>query len=559
MANLILNKMTGTFRVVQPQERLLPLDCHVVVGKESLLPISLLIKPSNKMEGIFDIIARPTIKKQLVPVRDAYVTEEVPTFNYGKQSQMLVGIDPNGNRLRSFLYYDLTQLDKNLEIISAKLKLKVASSGYTIDMFELSTLNKKFDEYGVTYANQPVRERFLSIVEILRGLSEVEIDVTDIVLQWYLDSRTNNGFVIKEFEGIAGRFISFYTKESGMPPILEIEYFDPTFGIPGRSLLDIDFSVKQHYSHSIPIDFEVYTHYKYEELPIDLFIKAINGTLFLEFDVSKVVLPLEAHITKKLDDSIPIEFVVSKELADDLGIDFTISRTNIEVDFHVIKKLSESIPIEFTVSRTNVPVELVVSKPTIPIELQVRSFDSIPIEFSITQISVPIEFEVGFANYLPIVGIIYAKKESLLPIDFTVNKEQIPIEFNIVHANYLPLELTVRQHNKIDIDATIAKKLEEKIPVDLKVRAISELPIEFDVSSKFLAIEARIAHKKQTFKLIDFNVRGISDIPIEAEIRLKRDIPIFMEVRKVWFSDLPIDFYIDSPIKKKRKCYVMII
>lgn len=552
MSNLIINKMEGQYHVIRPLSSSIDLSFHTQIANEDYINISFGIAPNNKMLGQYDVFRRPRIKKKIIPIRDAFVKEDVPTFNYGRREQLRVGIDQKGNRHRSFLLFDISDIDPDLYIVNAKLKLKIANPNYTTDMFEISTSNRKFDEYGVTWANQPTRDQFIDIVDTYPNQKEIEINITDTFMKWYKNQRGNNGIILKEFENIHGKEIAFYSRESGKnAPVLEIEYLDPEFFIPQKHEIDINFNVWKQANDEIPIYFNVESFYRTDDLPIDFFVLSVTGELCMDFIVSQTVVPIDFIIRQKSD--VILDFHVSKPKINDLPINFVISNGNLPLNFNVAG--IDYKWFVFTVHHPTLPVDFVVTKDQIPIKFNIPYKNDISLNFVITKDYIPIEFEYRLINDLPLLFHIEKhihKPKDDLPINFSYSCGSIPIDFTVLKYSDLPLNFNVRAVNDISINLYVTQAFSDNIDLDFIVRAIDDLKLDFEVASKFLDIDFNIIKHKQSLRGLNFIVRAINDKPIDFIVAQKNDIDLRFHIQKHLFSDIFILFVVDGEIKRKR-------
>jgi len=551
--------MEGQYEVIRPLSASIDVYFHTNILKENYVNITFGIMPNNRMEGQYEVFPRPKIKKKLTPIRDAFVKEDVPTYNYGGRTQLRVGVDEHGNRHRSFLLFNIDEVDRSLNIISAKLKLTTVYQNYSSDMFELSTSNRKFDEYGVTWANQPTRDQFLDIVETLPNQEKIEIDITDTFIGWYADKRENNGIVLKEFENTYGKEIAFYSRESGQEsPILEIEYFDPGFYIPFRHQIDMNFDVWKQVDKNLPINFEVESFYRQDEIPIDLFVLSVIGELYMDFTISQTVLPLEFTVRQKSD--IDIDFnIIHDRFDDSMLVDFTTSQTGVPLDFNV-EGMSYRW-VDFIIHHPTLPVDFVVTQDSMPISMNILFTDNIDLNFTVTQDTMPIEFEYRYISDMPVLFHITKdihKPEDDIPIAFSYSYGSIPIDFTVAKYSDLPMSLNINAVDDRDIEFVVLKSFSDNKDLDFIVRAIEDLDLDFEIASRFLGLDFHVIKVKQSFKRLDFNVNAVDDMDIDFIVAQKNDIIMNFHIQKQLFNDIDILFVVDGKIKKTR-AYVFIM
>ena len=555
--------MRGQYLVKRPLKNEVDFNLTVLKMLNNEIPITLGIKPNNRMRGQFDIFERPRVKQELPPIKDSYVYESAPTFNYGNKSQMRVGVDDSGKRFRSFLLYDLTQLKKNLNIISVKLKLTTSNPSYTIDMFEISTANKDYNELGLTWSNQPSRDKFIDIIEVDKSKEIIEIDVTDIVKEWYANSRINNGFILKEFETALGKMISFYTKESDYPPILEVEYFDPTFGLPRTNYLDFDFTILQNQHNEIPIRLDVITYKRDSDLPFELLPISQIGELYIELRVTNTELPVEVTVQKKLDDNIPLEFSISESrISEDVSINMSVSQEQISIEFATKLNKSSEIEITIDVKNENLPIYLNVNKPILPVEFNIFKLtkSEIDIDFSVSQDNLNLELQIIKSDYIPLTMAVISKPDNIdqyLPISFSYSQRSLPIQLEVRKFSDLPIEISIPTKVEKDIELLVIKRLYSEINIDSNIRAVSQIPIEMNIRSRFLDLELINLKRKQTFKNLEVNVRSIEDLPLEVKIRKTSSILVDMRIKKFHLNEIIIKMIVDSDNRIGAYAFIM--
>jgi len=140
--------------------------------------------------------------------------------------------------IRSFLYFDLSQIPKNASIIEAKLSLfYYANPGFTPQLGANSILIiivlESWKENTVTWQNQPKTSSHNEVIvppSDSLNQSYLDIDVRNIVQEWIYFPEHNFGFLIRllkesEFNGCT--FASSEHPEQLLRPYLEITYISP--------------------------------------------------------------------------------------------------------------------------------------------------------------------------------------------------------------------------------------------------------------------------------------------------------------------------------------------
>ncbi|MGU9537551.1 DNRLRE domain-containing protein [Clostridium tepidum] len=166
-----------------------------------------------------------------VPESDLYVAKlypntnfkELPSLNCGRYNSYL-------NIYRILMYFDISFLPRNICICNAVLKLYIKENPdenvrKTITIHELL---QPFDESIVTYSNQPkFRDNPRVSFNIKNKINEfVQVNITDLLREWYSSPNSNYGMLIKtaetEFDFIS--FASTSDEDESKFPKLEIYY-----------------------------------------------------------------------------------------------------------------------------------------------------------------------------------------------------------------------------------------------------------------------------------------------------------------------------------------------
>lgn len=198
------------------------------------------IPPKNKMSGIIDIIQPPRKTLEIEPVKDSFIREGVRTLNYGREQTMLVGYnDKLKERYRSLLEFNLDDLPENTIIEKATLKLYNASPFGVKRQLGVYTSKAHWEEYGVTWENQPGVSSLVALSDIGNAVGYYEVDVTETIQLFYSGEEKNYGFIIKALNEDFAQFEQFNTRENlENKPILEIAYYDDTIYSFGRSEIE---------------------------------------------------------------------------------------------------------------------------------------------------------------------------------------------------------------------------------------------------------------------------------------------------------------------------------
>ena len=153
-------------------------------------------------------------KKVVYPDTDFFVNSKLPRTNFDSRIDLHVGNYNNGI-MRSFMYYDFSQIDKD-ELVSAFLVLKVFENSSTGNV-ELYDLTFDWNPDIVSWLLQPKAGVLLDSNVVIPN-SEVRFDITQSV------KNRSYGFMIKAQDESPGNDVVFYALESKYKPRIELYY-----------------------------------------------------------------------------------------------------------------------------------------------------------------------------------------------------------------------------------------------------------------------------------------------------------------------------------------------
>lgn len=236
--NTLETKIQSKIIIQRNQESDINFNINVI--QISTLYSSISIKANNVMFGIIEAQHPPIIKKQLVPIKDAYVYSKYPTFNYGSNYNLIIG-NINGDNANSFLNFNIENL-KNYSIINAKLVLNIQyTTNNSINLYED---HSSWDEFGITWKNQPPKNTLVSSTNVNTLSKKITFDISEFIQQKFNKQQYAYDFILN------GDTINQYSiigsKENTSSSYLEIEYFDPVFVNYGELVLPSKLIVKQN-------------------------------------------------------------------------------------------------------------------------------------------------------------------------------------------------------------------------------------------------------------------------------------------------------------------------
>lgn len=185
----------------------------------------------NHMYGTVQIIPPPLSKLIALPMYDTYTRADMPTLSYGNSEVMYTGKvhTYSGEEIdsKAFIYFDLkTYLDPTIDIVkTASLRLSCVDK--TASFITLYSVDKKWQENGTTWNNQPNAVSIITSKTIKSTDSYIDIDLSDYIKNSFANG-TDNGIYISLTDP-TGQAKGFYTKEAKkdeLKPQLTVEYYD---------------------------------------------------------------------------------------------------------------------------------------------------------------------------------------------------------------------------------------------------------------------------------------------------------------------------------------------
>ncbi|ACA55051.1 DNRLRE domain-containing protein [Clostridium botulinum] len=162
---------------------------------------------------------------------DLYMAKLYPNTNFKGAPFLNCGRDDtNLNIYRTLMYFDISSLPLNILICKATLKLYIKRN-QNISVTKPITIHKllePFDENNVTYSNQPAfKDNPYTSLKINNEINKfIEIDITNLLKEWYCAPNFNYGMLIKSLENKSSliSFASTFGSDESKFPKLEIYY-----------------------------------------------------------------------------------------------------------------------------------------------------------------------------------------------------------------------------------------------------------------------------------------------------------------------------------------------
>lgn len=301
---------------IEYKPRYAQINSEVVIARrdDSDIDGELFLKPSAQMRVNVDIVPPPKRIKEFLPVKDSVVRQSAPTINYGDSQQMLAGETSEGKFI-SYLGFNL-DLPDSVDIISAKIVLYKQYKTTKTFFMGLYETSDNWEEHDITYEYRPIEEHYLTQFVIPIEVGQVEVDITDIVLDWYKE-KGSKSFILRPRNYSYSDLTAFGTKESLHPPLLVVEYYESVENA-GSYSFDAGLVVRRKVVRDVSAVIDIESDYIYTELggEIELARKdldtsiggkiVVSNTKYAELDSS---IELEKKIREDaLDSSIIVPF-----------------------------------------------------------------------------------------------------------------------------------------------------------------------------------------------------------------------------------------------------------
>ena len=185
-------------------------------------------------------------------VADSTIFQGYPSLNLGSVVDMWAGydeyLDPPGQIVRSLIFFDISSLPSNQNILGATLRIYLVESwdypdtSRTISTYRIAS---NWAEHNVTWNNTPAFGEDYGSQSILPSAFDWhDYDMTNLVRSWYDGTYNNYGIMLRgpEVSGLDSSWRSFGTRESDYVPELVIQYetnISPPIiaGLPDQELL----------------------------------------------------------------------------------------------------------------------------------------------------------------------------------------------------------------------------------------------------------------------------------------------------------------------------------
>ena len=505
------------------------------------LASSIKIKPKNKMTGTVEVLEPPTYYMELQAVKDSFVRSQIPTLNYGISQTLVVGYNGVENdTFRTLIKFDTNQIPENSKIQSVKLRLFNRQNNTYTHQVGVYSVSTDWLEYGVTWANQPAVKTLIGVAE-LGAIGYSDIDVTNIIREWYENPQSNHGFLIRAFNENLNQIEQFSSRENSInQPYLDIEYKLDIIYSTGRSSLESAMFVHAYGESSVSSSITIPEYNADRELQSSIRVTNYNYMMESSIDINKPLLPSEITVRQTVLDDINSSIVVRKLGFDKLDSLLSISKPFINSSIVVRQKeyheLTSSVLVQkWIVDEDDLPSNLVISKPFVNSNLIVRQEESQEISGNI-KLRFKQEISSNMHISRPTVnGNITVRQKDSTDLVSNVQvmlRQDIPSSISIskpfVHSG-----ITIKNHENIsgDIFVKNISNLVSGITIphtknltsSINITNATHLSGAIDVMSGYLRSNIIIPRQGDSIKIANVTIRVLGISEINSSIKVGGD------------------------------------
>ncbi|AZK47110.1 DNRLRE domain-containing protein [Paenibacillus lentus] len=461
------NKATGYVDVRPIYHENLPARVSIKVHDNLSCRINIPI--NNRASAIVKIVQPPTKMLSLSPIKDAFVREGTPKFNYGTEQDLYVGYNSKfSEKYRSFVKFDISVLPADQIIKSAHFKLFHELEGTPVQKVEIYELDREWNERGVTWDNQPVPTIKIAEVDVGGVGGYLSVDFTDIVKDWYNGSQQNKGFMIKLADENEQYYKRFYSKESRHSPILDIEYLDQTVYTYERAdLRNNRIVVRQSNDKAITAKLTIHQIWYDQDIKSRIKIAnmgVIDGSLIVKAPVLLSRITVRQSEQRDLTAKLNVQIKKSEDILSQITVsrDFAFGRIRVRQrkDIGLASRIAIRVSEEL-----NLPTTLAVINPNLSAKISV-----VKSEYLAGTIHV-----IGQEEKLLLSKIVIRRNENKdLPAHIRVfEKATLPATIHVISA-YIPCRISIPTHICFDQPSRIRVRV--KWASDLMSRIVIDDP-----------------------------------------------------------------------------------
>lgn len=497
-----LNERDATFRVVYADQEELEATFEVVGS--SYLDASIEVNPNGIMNGIFELLPPPRVNKQLSSVADSFTRSrsDLRTLNYGFLQRMMIGstiTDLGYDYNESFVRFNNFENEFfNLAILEkANLRLYYAGELPEGSSIELYTADKKWNENGITDANKPLPDGFVSdYYTINRDEKYIEFNVMELLQQWIDKRRENFGFLIKSSNDYG---IQFYTKESNKPPVIDVQYVSNEVYSVGRTDAEATMFIMGVGDSDAQATFEVHSNYRTDDIEAGFYVHRYEVPILEEeefaYAITKENQVATLAVSRRDVDEVDASLVVTRYgEGSDLEKEATLLVSKDSHDVTFIVEPDAFLPATLSVRSPEEVVtremEFIASKPEqeatigvraigeddLELSIEVPNYDYIEGSFVVTKPDQEATLDVQNVGWLDVE--LYVSHRSEQEAEFmVVQHDNIEATFDVVHSDDTEAEYTV---SKPEFEATLSARVadEDDEEIEMSIRQIDANDLE---------------------------------------------------------------------------------
>lgn len=475
-------------------------DISVIQSANSDSPKTTITVPSKAcMEAVFNIQEPP---KKLIAMEsdmDSYTRSESPytTHNYGDKASMSISGNP-AKRRDAYIYFHLPLWFLDVKTVDTKLRLYYnVSNIYGDENLMLSTLEKEWGEYGITYANAPKKKATLTNeFTINREERYIEFSVTNIVKQWQSSPEENFGFRLST--DLADTF-TFATREGREEtrPLLITEYYDSGAKSADRKQANVQIRAVQSSDNEKDVEIEVKTYYGLSDKNVRINIKKRGETYF---DYS----PLTRIAIKRTEPKVVIASRVEGKSEKDVEIS-AMQRAVDDTRAHIAvtrKKAKVSLSVEHSTGKdAQIQARLHNDK-----EVQINVEKNRVVEHDV-QIRIPYYRDKDIDAQIQVPYYIDNDKDTIIKVPYYIDNEQ-GVRINVVQSDTAQKEVEILIPERVEKEAHVVAT-REKILSKIRVVQTGDSDVPVQILPK---------------------VNGYSDKPVQLQPRIDNDKDVQINV-----------------------------
>lgn len=513
-------------------------------------PTEIEVRPHNRMWAMYEVQRPPLVNNVTNPIMDAYTRNDgvYATINNGSGTSMVVGKDES-KVWDSYLKFDLSHVNPSLHITGSRLRLYYTGTFNNIDI-EVREIIETWGEYSVTYLNSPQIRRLISQSYVYDYINKyIEIDVSDIVLEWINNPHQNFGFYIKASDDSINNQLIFRTRESFTPPELIVTHYDPTIYSNGRSDIVTEIKAMKAGESNKNTEITVDSTFSFSFVDTMIYCRQLDIPVHDDIDT-------EIEVTSpKLHAEITISIIGKNDVNAEVSVYSGIQVDSVDVEiiantpFNLVEIFSSYLDdkhTEITVTHDKAYAEILVSTPIRVSEITVKSRYDADTEITVSKDKHDVEIRVVISDVSDIdteieingnrksdlnAQIIISRDREYVEIqsrvsrkfdvytEITANQPFVYTEIRTPEQSNMNTEITVLSVSQKQTEITVSRDREH---VEIYVRAYGENNVDSEIYVKYVSqVEVEIISRSVSQCEVEISVKLTSNV--DAEITVSRN------------------------------------